>query len=48
MVDTLFEEQNYGIALPENSELREAINRVILEIIHSTEWKDILRKYLGR
>lgn len=47
MLDSLFEGQNYGIALPESSPLREKINRAILDIIHSMEWKGILRKYLG-
>jgi ABC-type amino acid transport substrate-binding protein len=31
----------YGIALPENSPLREPIKREMLEIISSTEWKKL-------
>ena len=37
IIDTLFEEQNYGIALPEGSKLREKINRAILETTHDAE-----------
>ena len=48
MTDALFEMQNYGIALPENSPLREKINRVMLDILHTKEWEDIKYKYLGR
>ena len=48
MIDTLFEEQNYGIALPEGSRLREKINRAVLEIIHGAEWKKIQYRYLGK
>ncbi len=47
MLDYLFESQNYGIALPENSPLREKINRAILDITHSQKWKTILDTYLG-
>lgn len=38
----------YGFALPSNSsELREALNRQILESVTQEEWKDIQYKYLG-
>lgn len=42
-----FERQDYAIALPEGSKLREPINRAMLEIINSDEWQDVLNKYLG-
>ncbi len=42
-----FETQYYGIAIPENSPLRDQINRVLLETIDQPEWQDILFKYLG-
>lgn len=42
-----FNQQYFGIALPKNSELRDPINRVILDIISSEEWKDIQHRYLG-
>jgi len=48
MTEALFESQNYGIALQEKSPLREDINRVMLEIIHSVEWEKIQYKYLGK
>jgi ABC-type amino acid transport substrate-binding protein len=48
MTEALFESQNYGIALQENSPLREDINRAILEITHSAVWEKIIYKYLGR
>jgi ABC-type amino acid transport substrate-binding protein len=47
VTEALFESQNYGIALPENSPLRERINRKMLEIISSAEWGRIKHKYLG-
>jgi ABC-type amino acid transport substrate-binding protein len=47
VIEALFESQNYGIALPENSPLRERINREMLEIISSAEWGRIKHKYLG-
>ncbi|NIV94521.1 transporter substrate-binding domain-containing protein [candidate division KSB1 bacterium] len=42
-----FEHQDYGIALPENSPLREHINRLLLETISQPQWQDILYRYLG-
>ena len=45
--DDLFELQNYGIAFPENSPLREPVNRAMLSITHSEKWQEILNKYLG-
>jgi ABC-type amino acid transport substrate-binding protein len=48
MVETLFESQNYGIAFPEGSALREKVNREMLGIIHSMEWEKIVVKYLGK
>ncbi len=42
-----FNDQYYGIALPLNSEYRNPINRITLEIINSDEWETMLRRYLG-
>ena len=42
-----FHREDYGIALPKGSSLREPINRVLLEKIHGREWQDILHRYLG-
>jgi len=47
VLDTLFEKQNYGIAFPEGSPLREPVNRALLSIIHSEEWQRVLNHYLG-
>jgi len=42
-----FERQDYGIALPPNSRLREPINKVLLDKISAPEWDDTLIRYLG-
>ena len=42
-----FYREDYGIALPKSSALREPINRVLLEKIHGREWQNILHQYLG-
>ncbi len=42
-----FEPQYYGIALPQNSRLREQINRVLLQKISLPHWGDVLYRYLG-
>jgi len=47
VVDKLFELQQYGIAFPEGSPLREPVNRIMLEIIHREEWQRVLKSYLG-
>jgi ABC-type amino acid transport substrate-binding protein len=43
-----FERQDYGIAFPQGSPMREYVNRVVLERIRSREWDDALYRYLGR
>ncbi|MDZ7684338.1 MAG: transporter substrate-binding domain-containing protein [Gammaproteobacteria bacterium] len=42
-----FKRQDYAIALPAGSELREPVNRRILEIIGGSEWQSTLTEYLG-
>jgi len=42
-----FERQYYAIGLPQGSELRERINRVLVQRISQPEWQGILQKYLG-
>jgi ABC-type amino acid transport substrate-binding protein len=42
-----FHREDYGIALPKGSSLREPINRVLLQKIHGREWQDIVHQYLG-
>jgi len=39
---------NYAFALPANSNLREPINRALLEIIDNIEWQNTVDKYIGR
>jgi len=43
----IFSRQDYGIALPQGSAIREPINRLLLKRIHAPEWQDLLYKYLG-
>lgn len=43
----VFESQYYGIAFPENSPLKERVNRVLLKIISGEQWNTKLSKYLG-
>ncbi|MDY6855048.1 MAG: transporter substrate-binding domain-containing protein [Thermodesulfobacteriota bacterium] len=43
-----FSSQNYAIALPEGTSLREPVNRVLLKEIQKKSWEDILYKYMGR
>lgn len=43
-----FERQDYGIALPEQSPLREPINRELLQFIQSRQWRTLLKRYLGQ
>jgi len=43
-----FERQDYAIALRSGSELREPINRVLVEKIRQPAWQDVLYRYLGR
>ncbi len=43
-----FKRQNYGIAMPTGSALREPVNRALLQIIEQSEWEDILYQYLGK
>jgi ABC-type amino acid transport substrate-binding protein len=44
----LLTRQDYGIALPEGTVLREELNRRILRIIRSPEWERMVEGYLGR
>lgn len=42
-----FEPQSYGFALPAGSELREPINRLLLEIVSGDAWSSTLARYVG-
>lgn len=39
--------QDYGIALPSGSSLREPVNQVMLDAMEEDWWQDLLFKYLG-
>ena len=43
-----FYREDYGIALPKSSSLREPINRVLLAKIQGREWQDNLHRFMGR
>ncbi|MFH2010797.1 MAG: transporter substrate-binding domain-containing protein [bacterium] len=43
----IFERQDYGIALPNQSGLREEINRVLLQKLTHSSWRELKRRYLG-
>ena len=47
MVPLEFGRQDYGIALPEGSPLREDLNRALLRHLGSDEWSGLLARYLG-
>jgi len=42
-----FDQQNYAIALPPNSELRVPLDIALLETVNSDWWKQTLYRYLG-
>lgn len=44
----ILQRQDYGFAFPSGSPLREQVDRALLEIIQSPEWKHLLERYLGR
>ena len=43
-----FHEQDYAIALPPDSRLREPINRALLKAAADAEWRQNLEKYMGQ
>ena len=43
----ILEPQEYSIAVPTGSPLREEINRLIPKIVYGQEWKDLVFRYLG-
>ena len=48
LVPGTFGRQDYGIALPPDSPLRETLNRALLRQLDSAEWDALLRRYLGQ
>ena len=47
LLEPLFDKQNYGIALPAGSPLREPIDRMILTDIRGDWWRQTTFRYLG-
>lgn len=47
VLPSVFDRQDYGIALPTGSALREPLNRALLERVTSSWWNDTLNRYLG-
>ncbi len=43
----MFDKQTYGIALPVGSPLREPVDRMLLEIVHSDWWSHLVFRYLN-
>jgi ABC-type amino acid transport substrate-binding protein len=43
-----FFEQNYAIALPQGSKLREPLNRALLRATTDPKWRHTLQQYLGQ
>jgi len=48
LVPGSFGRQDYGIALPTGSELREPLNQALLHYLDSDAWQGTLTRYLGR
>lgn len=44
----LLEAENYALGLPDQSLLREPVNRALLRAIQSDQWRNTLFKYLGQ
>jgi ABC-type amino acid transport substrate-binding protein len=47
VVGKIFEPQDYGLALPQGSPLREKINRAILKLVESDEFERTVKNWLG-
>jgi len=45
---SVFDRQDYAFALPQGSDLREPINRAILEYLAGDEWRATLTQYMGK
>lgn len=47
VMETIFDRQNYAIAVPPGSELRTRINVVMIDDLRESWWRDLLVSYLG-
>jgi ABC-type amino acid transport substrate-binding protein len=48
VTDFRFKPQDYAIVLPEDSPLREEVNRALLDLIGTEEWAALEQYYFGR
>ncbi len=48
VLPNVFEHQDYGLALPDGSPLRERINRALLTELAKDSWQELLERYLGK
>ena len=48
VLPSVFDRQDYAFALPQGSDLREPINRAILEYLAGDEWRATLTQYMGK
>ena len=48
VLETVFDKQNYSIALPNGSPLRARINRVLVSATRSMWWEELNQKYFGK
>ena len=48
VLEVTFDSQNYAIALPKGSSLREMLNAALLEATESDWWQQTLFEYLGK
>ena len=48
VLDVSFDPQNYAVAQPVGSPLRQSINIALLEAVESDWWQQTLFQYLGR
>jgi len=47
LANNLFKKQVYGFSFPENSPLREQVNRIILKLKENGEYKKLYKKWFG-
>jgi ABC-type amino acid transport substrate-binding protein len=43
----IFDKRYVSMAMPEGSILREPLNRALLKVTETDQWKDLLQRYLG-
>jgi ABC-type amino acid transport substrate-binding protein len=46
VLDVTFEKQNYAIAMPKGSPLRESLNLALLKVLESDWWDQAVFQYL--